>query len=301
MNKNKSAVFFALLAAALYAVNIPISKLMLEADFVSPAMLAGLLYLGAGLGMGITGCVNIIRKGSGNTTPADKRDYPFIVGMVLLDIAAPVFLMMGISLTNSANVSLLNNFEIVATSLIALAAFGERISGRLWASIVLVVISAAILGFEGSEAFVFNTGSVYVLLASVCWGFENNCTASIKSISTQKIVVIKGFFSGAGGIAAAFIIGEGLPKPIFIAAAMVLGYVAYGLSINLYVKAQRALGAAKTSAFYSAAPFLGVGFSVLLVGERPGPRFYIALAIMAAAVIIMVRDTLFCDVQREKE
>lgn len=124
-----------------------------------------------------------------------KKELPFTIGMVVLDILAPIFLMFGIARTNSANVSLLNNFEIVATSLIALLIFKEKISKLLWIAIGLVVAASAILSFEGEGSFVLNEGSLFVLAASICWGMENNCTNKISQKSAVEIVVIKGCFS----------------------------------------------------------------------------------------------------------
>lgn len=291
MNQKRTAVFLALLAAALYAVNVPFSKLLLTAG-VNPTILAGFLYVGAGVGVGY---MMLVKQALGLPKPANpliKSDLPYTVAMVVLDIAAPIFLIYGIKLTNAANVSLLNNFEIVATSIIALVLFKEKISAKLWAAIVLVVIAGVILGFEGTEGFVLNTGSLFVLAACICWGFENNCTRSISDKSSEQIVVVKGLCSGAGGIAVALIIGEAFPSAAYVLLAMLLGFISYGLSINFYIMAQKDLGAAKTSAFYSVAPFLGVGFSFLFIGETPGLQFYLALAIMVLSTVIMVMDTL---------
>lgn len=212
--------------------------------------------------------------------------------MVVLDIIAPILLMFGISRTNAANVSLLNNFEIVATSLIALVIFKEVISRKLWAAIGLVTVASAILSFEGSSAFVFNEGSLFVFGACICWGFENNCTKMISNKSSEEIVIIKGCFSGLGSFIVALILGESIPAFEWIIAVLALGFVAYGLSIKFYIMAQKDLGAAKTSAYYSIAPFLGVVFSMLLVGERPSTQFYIALVIMIVSTIIMVKDSI---------
>ncbi len=290
MNRKRIAVFFALLAAALYAVNVPFSKLLMTQ--VQPTMLAGLLYIGAGLGIGT---MMLVKKAMGRPAPADllgRTDLPYTIAMVVLDIAAPIFLMYGIARTNAANVSLLNNFEIVATSVIALAVFREKISGKLWAAIMLVVLSGIILGFEGAEGFVLNKGSLFVLAACLCWGIENNCTRSISDKSSEQIVVVKGLGSGMGGILVALVTGEAFPPVGYLFLTMLLGFVAYGLSINFYIMAQKDLGAAKTSAFYSVAPFLGVGFSFLLLGEQPGTQFYLALSVMLLSTILMVRDTL---------
>ncbi len=290
MTKNKTAIFLAILAAALYAINVPFSKLLMS--YVSPTMLAGFLYLGAGVGMGIVLGAKKLKNKTLNEAWLTKKDLPYAVAMVVLDIVAPIFLMFGIASTNSANVSLLNNFEIVATSIIALVIFKEIISKKLWAAILLVVASSVILTFEGAGSFEFNTGSLFVLAACLCWGLENNCTRSISDKSSEEIVLIKGIFSGMGSIIVAFILGEELPSVLYLIAVILLGFIAYGLSINFYIMAQKYIGAAKTSAFYSIAPFLGVGFSFLILGERPAWQFYLAFGIMIVSTLIMIKDTL---------
>lgn len=290
MKTKNSATLFAILAAALYAINVPISKILLE--HVDATMMAGLLYLGAGVGMLIYELVSKSLWKDNKKEPLTKKELPYTIAMVILDIFAPILLMIGITRTNSANVSLLNNFEIVATSLIALIIFKEVISKKLWFAIWLVMIANMILSFEGSGALEFNAGSLFVLGACVCWGFENNCTKMLSNKSSEEIVIIKGCLSGLGSLIIALILGEGIPAVKWIAAVLVLGFVSYGLSINFYIMAQKDLGAAKTSAYYSIAPFLGVAFSMILLGERPTLQFYVALAIMVLGTVIMTQDTM---------
>lgn len=290
MKTKALAAVFAILAAALYAINVPLSKLLLE--HVGTTMMAAFLYLGAGLGLLV---YSVAGKAIGRITikePLTRKELPYTVAMVVLDIAAPILLMLGIARTNSANVSLLNNFEIVATSLIAFFIFKEVLTRRLCAAILLVTLASIILGFEGAGSFVLNTGSLFVLGACVCWGFENNCTRMISSKSSVEIVIIKGCFSGLGSLLIALLLGEELPSPSWMLRVLLLGFVSYGLSINFYILAQKELGATKTSAFYSVAPFLGVAFSMLLLGERPDMQFYAALAIMLLATVLMVQDTM---------
>ena len=290
MKAKTIATAFAILAAALYAINIPLSKLLLTN--VDATMMAALLYLGAGLGMLAYG---LLRKAVGREEkkePLTRKELPYTIAMVVLDIIAPIFLMAGISRTNSANASLLNNFEIVATSLIALVIFREVISKKLWLAIGMVTLASAILSFEGDGAFAFNEGSLLVLGACICWGFENNCTKMISNKNSEEIVIIKGCFSGLGSLVIALVAGESVPALKWILAALALGFVAYGMSINFYIMAQKDLGAAKTSAYYSIAPFLGVAFGMALLGERPQLQFYIALVIMLAATLVMTKDTM---------
>lgn len=288
MKPKSLATIYALLAAALYAINIPLSKLILK--HAAPTITAAFLYLGAGLGLLLWGSLEKLLRPKAKQARLTKKELPYTVAMVVLDIIAPILLMFGITRTNSANVSLLNNFEIVATSVIALIIFKEVISRRLWLAILMVTLASIILSFEGKGAFTLNEGSLLVLGACVCWGFENNCTKRISHKSSTEIVVIKGCFSGLGSLCIALLLGERLPEMIWILAILGLGFVAYGLSIKFYIMAQQHLGAAKTSAFYSVSPFLGVAFSMILLKEQPGMQFYLAMAVMAAATVIMIRD-----------
>ena len=287
MKTKHMATIFAVLAAALYAINIPFSKLLLQQ--VAPTMMAAFLYLGAGVGLFLYG---LLTKSKEKAAPLTRAELPYTIGMIVLDIAAPILLMFGLELTGSANASLLNNFEIVATSLIAFFVFKEALSKRLTVAIVLVTVASITLSFEGEGSFQFNTGSLLVLGAACCWGLENNCTRMLSSKSSVQITTLKGIFSGLGSLVIALCIGEKLPGIIWALAAMALGFVAYGLSINFYIQAQKDLGAAKTSAYYSIAPFLGVAFSFLLFAEKPGIQFFAGLAIMVIATVLMVKDTI---------
>lgn len=287
MNTKHRSTVYAILAAALYAINIPLSKLLL--DSIEPTMMAAFLYLGAGLGLFIWGRITGDSEGD---APLTRTELPYTIGMIVLDIAAPILLMLGLERTNSANASLLNNFEIVATSLIAFFVFREKLSRRLTLAIVLVTIAYVALSFEGEGSSRFNLGSLLVLGAACCWGLENNCTRMLSAKSSVQITTIKGTFSGLGSLIVALSIGERIPDLLPILAVLQLGFVAYGLSINFYIKAQKHLGAAKTSAYYSVAPFLGVAFGMLLLGERPGLQFYVGLVVMIAATALMVSDTI---------
>ena len=286
--KMKRAVAFAILAAALYALNAPASKLLLRN--APPTMMAGFLYLGAGLGMALMGLVrHQIGRGK-QEMRLTKKDLPFTLGMVALDIAAPIFLMIGLTHTTAANASLLNNFEIVATSLIALLIFREKIGKRLWIAIGLITLSSILLSVEDAGSFQFSVGSLFVLAGCVCWGLENNCTRCLSRSDPLEIVVIKGFGSGIGSVIIGFVIGESLPGWVDILKILLLGFVAYGLSIYFYVYAQRDLGAAKTSAYYAVAPFIGVLLSFIIFREMPGTLFFVALAVMIAGTWLVNRD-----------
>ena len=289
MEQNKlKAIMFAFLAAVFYAINVPISKVLLQ--HVGPTTMAALLYLGAGIGIGMMSLFN--KKDREKAESLTKADLPYIVGMIVLDIAAPIFLMLGISYGSSANASLLGNFEIVATTVIALILFKEAVTKRLWLAIGLITLSSILLSFEGTDSFHFSYGSLLVIMATVCWGLENNCTRELSSKSTYQIVMLKGLCSGLGALVIALIKRESFPGIGYIAIALALGFVAYGLSIFMYVRAQNVLGAAKTSAYYAVNPLIGSLLAFVFLSESLSWMYVIALIVMVIGSALVVVDTL---------
>ena len=286
--KHNSGIFLAILAAVLYAINSPFSKLLL--DYIPPTLMAGLLYIGAGVGMGAIFLTGQLTKRERAEAKITKSDLPSTIAMIILDIAAPIFLMMGLNATTAANASLLNNFEIVATALIALLIFKERISKRLWLGIVCVTLSCGLLSFENASSLTFSYGSLFVLLAAVCWGFENNCTRKLSSKDPLQIVLLKGIFSGLGSLIIGLCLGERITHLWSIFAVLGVGFVAYGLSIFFYVYAQRHIGAARTSAYYAIAPFVGTLLSLLIFPDVPPLTYFIALAFMILGAILSASD-----------
>lgn len=279
MKKNTSAgIFLAVLAAALYAVNAPFSKLLL--DYMPSTLMAGFLYIGAGLGMGVIALIRKVRKTPRAEQPITKADLPYTLAMILLDVAAPMFLLFGLSYTSAASASLLNNFEIVATALIALMVFKERISPRLWIGIVFVTCSCMLLSVEDISSLRFSVGSLFILAACVCWGVENNCTRRLSTKDPLEIVLLKGIFSGLTSVVIGLCLGERVTALWSVLAVLAVGFVAYGLSIFFYVYAQRRLGAARTSAYYAIAPFVGALLSLLMFSEIPTYTYFVALGLM---------------------
>ena len=290
------ATLCALAAALLYAINMPFSKLLLKE--IQPVFMASFLYLGAGLGIGIMYYL-CGKKKIQSKDNISKKDLPFVLGMIVLDILAPIFLMIGLQTANSANASLLNNFEIVATTVIALVIFKELVSKRLWFAILLITLSSILLTVDDLSSLQFSYGSIFVALACVCWGFENNCTRMLASKNTYEIVILKGIFSGLGSFIVALIIGEKLTNLKFILLTLILGFVAFGLSIFLYIKAQDVLGASKTSAYYATSPFIGALISFIIFKTSIRPLFMIACIIMIVGTIIVVVDTFIVNHSHE--
>ena len=179
----------------------------------------------------------------------------------------------------------------MATTVIALILFKEAVTKRLWLAIGLITLSSILLSFEGTDSFHFSYGSLLVIIATVCWGLENNCTRELSSKSTHQIVMLKGLCSGLGALVIALIKRESFPGIGYIAIALALGFVAYGLSIFMYVRAQNVLGAAKTSAYYAVNPLIGALLAFVFLSESLSWMYVIALIVMVIGSALVVVDT----------
>ncbi len=284
------SVAFALAAAALYALSTPFSKVLL-AD-IAPNMMAALLYLGAGAGMTALSLAGGVRGDAGEARgrSLERADVPYVAAMVALDVAAPLLLMAGLSLSSAESVSLLNNFEIVATALIARLAFGERVGARAATGIGVISLACVLLSWDAGVRG-FSAGSLLTLAACLCWGIENNCTNRLSDCDPVHVVVIKGWGSGTGALVVALCAGDALPTLVDAGLALLLGFVSYGLSIACYVRAQRDLGAARTSAFYAVNPFIGSALAFALFRTPLAPTFVLALVLMVVGTwLVAPRD-----------
>jgi drug/metabolite transporter (DMT)-like permease len=174
--------------------------------------------------------------------------------------------------------------------MIALIIFGERISRRLWIGIGFVTLSCGLLSFEDLSSLQFSIGSLFVMLAALCWGLENNCTRKLSSKDPLKIVLLKGVFSGSTSLIIGLLIGERTKALLPLAAVLAVGFVAYGLSIFFYVYAQRALGAARTGAYYAVAPFISTLLSLIIFRELPPSTYFVALILMAIGAWTCAKD-----------
>ncbi len=279
------AIINAILAAFFYSLNMPLSKVLLSD--VSPIMLAGLLYLGAGIGILL---LSLFIPHNKERQKLSKTDFKYTFLMVVLDIFAPISLLLGLKNTSSSVSTLIGNFEIVTTTIIACLFFKEKITKKSSVAILLITIATIILSFSGEE-FRFSTSTLLVVLATLFWGLENNCTKMISGKDTFEIVFIKGLFSGLGSIIIALSTGEEFPSLSILFSALLLGFVSYGLSIFFYIKAQNKIGASRTSSFYAINPFIGSFLSFLILNESLSVRYFISLIIMALGTFFMIKDT----------
>jgi len=285
----KNGYISAILSAILYGISIPLSKIFLSKG-VNPVVLGGFTYLGAGGGLLLFNLINLIKKKPLFQNSLGKNELPYVISMVILDISAIALLMLGLSKTNSSNASLLSNFEIVSTSLIAFFIFKEKISKKLWSAIILIIGASIILSCIDLSCLKFSHGSIFVLLSYLFWGMENNCTKMLSSKNTSEITIIKGIFSGLGSLVIAYFLNYSVPSLYLIIFILLAGFLTYGISVKLYILSQNLLGAVKTAGCFSYAPYIAIIFSILILKEIPDLKFYIALIIMICAAFLIYKD-----------
>ncbi|MDW7656923.1 MAG: EamA family transporter [Bacillota bacterium] len=290
-NSISLAVLQAILAAVLFGLNAPFAKLLLRD--IPPLYMASFLYLGAAVGMSLIHLWTSQRKTPSKESGLAKNDRLWVILMILLDILAPYLLMLGLSQTAAASASLLINFEMVATALIALWLFKETIGRQVWLSLIIITVASVILSLDFTDlsAISFSKGSLLILSACLCWGLENNCTRNLSAKNPVQIVMIKGFGSGLGALLLALSFRIPLQlRWVPLIAAFMLGFISYGLSIYFYVHAQRWLGAARTSMYYATAPFIGVLVSFLLLNEPLGLSFAVGAVLMIFGTILAIHE-----------
>lgn len=274
----------ALGAALLFAVSVPAGKLLLE--HLKPLELSALCYLGSGLGLLAWRLVSGAR-GLAAEAPLDRRDIPYTAGFVLAGgVLAPLLLFSGLRLTTSSSASILLNFELVFTSLIAVVVFREQGGSRFWTAAALITAGAMVLSWEGG-GFTFGLGSALVLASALMWGVDNNLTARVSIKNPVTLASIKGLAGGfINGALALYAYGS-LPPAGWAAAALLLGFASYGISLVLFILAMRGLGASRAGAFFGSYPFIGAALGVVFLGEPLTGRLLWASALMLGAFLLL--------------
>jgi drug/metabolite transporter (DMT)-like permease len=289
--KNPYPPFLAILAAILFGISTPLSKLLLqETDSI---VLAALLYLGSGLGVSI---LLIWQQSISSSKPSEagihRTDLPWLLGAILSGgVAAPIILMLGLKYSSASSASLLLNFEGVATTLLAALIFKEAVGKRTVFAIILITLSSILLTYQPTGQWELSFGAFGILGACSLWGLDNNLTRNISAKNPLLIVAIKGLSAGLFSLFLAYLLGKSLPDARQILMTLFLGFVCYGLSIILYILALRHLGAARTSAFFSLAPFVGMLLSILIFKELPQMLFFYSLPLMALGAWLLIGET----------
>jgi drug/metabolite transporter (DMT)-like permease len=282
---NQSAVVYALTSAGLFGLSAPLAKGLLGA--VDPLVLAGLLYCGAGLGIAILRrtAKTWIEDATGVEEPLRRHDLPWLGGAILAGgVIGPVLLMIGLSQTSAASASLLLTLEGVATALIAWFVFMESFDRRVLAGMALLVAGAVVLSWTGQPALSGLWGPFAIAGACIAWGIDNNLTRKVSLADPLQIVELKGLIAGPVNLGLALLSGHTLPAVTPLILSGIVGFLGYGLSLALFVHALRQLGAARTGAYFSTAPFLGTIGAVVLLGEPVTPQLVVAGALMATGV-----------------
>jgi len=275
-------------AAALFGVSAPLAKVLLPNT--SPLVLAGLLYLGGGLGLLAASLVRR-RRQDGRQAHLRKADVPDLLGIIALGgIAGPVLMLYGLERVSGVAGSLLLNLEAPLTMVLAVVLFKEHLGLRGMLAALLVVAGAAILGYSPDELRAQSTGVLAIAGACLSWAIDNNLTQRLSLRDPIAVVRIKALGAGSCTLAVALITGERLPRMGILVPALVVGVACYGISIVLDMYALRILGAAREAAFFATAPFLGALAAIPLLGERPGLSHLVSGALMAIGVFLLVRE-----------
>jgi drug/metabolite transporter (DMT)-like permease len=278
MNKD---ILFALAAAALFGASTPFAK-HLGGD-IAPVLLAGLLYLGSGLGLTLA---RLFRDGGLKPSGLSKSEWPWFLGAVFFGgVVGPVAMMQGLHSTSGSAASLLLNLEAVLTALIAWVVFKENADRRIVLGMLAIVVGSIALGWQpGSGSPSGAVGPVLVGFACLCWAIDNNLTRKVSASDALFIAGTKGMVAGLVNSAVAISMGATLPGWATVFSTMCVGLLGYGISLVLFVLALRGLGTARTGAYFSTAPFIGAAVAVLVFSETTSLAFWIAAGLMGLGV-----------------
>jgi len=274
-------VLYALGAAVLFGASTPLAK-GLTAE-TPPVLLAGLLYLGSGLGLTLA---RLVRDGRFKTSGLAKGDWPWLLGAIGFGgVLGPVALMFGLMASSAATASLLLNLEAVLTALLAWLVFKENADRRIVWGMLAIVAGGLALGWQAEAGSPSSTsGAALVALACLCWAIDNNLTRKVSAADALFVAGVKGLVAGTVNTVLALGMGAALPKVPALGAILLVGLLGYGLSLVLFVLALRGLGTARTGAYFSIAPFVGAALAVVVFSEPTSLGFWLAAALMALGV-----------------
>ena len=275
------SILYALAAAALFGASTPLAKSL--GTGLSPVLLAGLLYLGSGIGLA---GARLIRDRGWQPTGLTSSEWPWLIGAIAFGgILGPVALMFGLTRTAGTTASLMLNLESVLTAVIAWLVFRENADRRIVLGMVAIVLGGVVLSWsDGGGASHDWTGPFAVALACLCWGIDNNLTRKVSASDALFIAGAKGLIAGVVNCGLALYLGAQVPGFVQLGPILLVGFLGYGVSLVMFVLALRGLGSARTGAYFSTAPFLGAAVALLIFGESVSAAFWIALALMAVGV-----------------
>jgi drug/metabolite transporter (DMT)-like permease len=280
----------ALAAALLFGASTPLAKLLVGA--MPPLLLAGLLYLGSGVGLGVLLLVRRWRDrhGAASVSLIPRRELPWLLGAIVFGgMLGPALLMLGLQRTPAASASLLLNVEGVLTALLAWIVFKENADRSIVLGMVAIVCGGALLSWHPGAA-TLDPGALLVVGACLCWAIDNNLTRKVSANDAMLVAGLKGLLAGSCNTALALATGATWPSLAAVASSLVVGFLGYGLSLTLFVVSLRTLGTARTGAYFSVAPLFGVVIAIALWPDWPQPLFWVAAALMALGVWLHLRE-----------
>ena len=282
-------IICALVAAALFGASTPLAK-GLVGD-VHPLMLAGLLYLGSGLGLCLVlGVRKLLARGPLDVAWPGRADWGWLTGAIVFGgILAPVLLMYGLTMSGAASASLLLNLEAVLTALFAWFVFRENFDRRIAIGMACIVAGGIVLSWA-PDAGHLATGSLFVAAACLFWAIDNNLTRKVAASDAVVVAGLKGLAAGGVSLAIALASGYPLPPVATLTGAALVGFLGYGVSLVLFVVALRHLGTARTGAYFSVAPFVGAALAILVQHDPVTPQLIAAGLLMALGVWLHVSE-----------
>ncbi|MSP43347.1 MAG: DMT family transporter [Alphaproteobacteria bacterium] len=284
----RTPALLALLSAALFGLATPLAKMLLGG--VQTWLLAGLLYLGAGIGLGV---LTLLRRTGGQPpreAPLARADMPWLAAAILTGgIAAPVMLMFGLSLTGASSGSLLLNLEAIATVAIAALVFREHIGPRLLLGAALIIAGAMTLSWQGG-IFSLDSGTLLIFAACLAWGLDNNLTRHISGADPLQITMYRGLIAGSVNVGIGLMSGAAIPGPALLAGALVTGFLGYGVSLVLFVMSLQRLGTVRTGAYFSTAPFIGAIAAIAIFSDPVTMQILAAGALMGLGVWLSLTE-----------
>jgi drug/metabolite transporter (DMT)-like permease len=279
----------ALAAALLFGASTPVAKLLV--GDVSPLLLAGLLYLGSGLGLGLALLVRRSRDAqAASSMRIPGRELPWLLGAILFGgVVGPALLMWGLTQTDGATASLLLNVEGVLTAVIAWLVFKENADRQIVLGMVAIVAGGVLLSWEPGGA-ALSTGALLIAGACLAWAIDNNLTRKVSTNDAMLVACLKGLAAGSCNTGLALAFGATLPPVATIGSSLLVGFLGYGLSLTLFVVGLRTLGTARTGAYFSVAPLFGVVISLALWPQLPSLLFWAAAVLMGLGVWLHIKE-----------
>ena len=287
---DKEPLVFVIISASLFGISPPLAKLLVRD--IPPVALAGLLYLGAFVGLYLYSIGRRMMAGSNDKVASlDRKDFPWLAGATITGgILAPISMMMGLRLVSGFSASLLLNLEGVATATIAAFVFSENVGKRLWMALACMTVAGVFLTWDPSQGRFMPLGPLLLIFAMICWGIDNNLTRNLSDKDPVQVAEIKGLIAGVVSLSFALMLGTRIPLDATIVFALLVGAFSYGASLVFFIKALEGLGSSRTGAFFSLAPFIAALTSLIILREWIGWVMFPATGFMIIGVWLIVSE-----------